>query len=77
MYGIEDVGRNIKEDLSAVLQKNLDDKVVEVISMMLRSEKGGKSFKTHTFSISNLFFYTVHPVKRRKKCKHLHNRGQL
>ena len=36
VYGIEEVGKNIKEDLTAVLQKKLDDKVVEVISMMLK-----------------------------------------
>ena len=27
VFGIEEVGRNIKEDLTAVLQKKLDDKV--------------------------------------------------
>jgi len=36
VFGIEEVGKNIKEDLTAVLQKKLDDKVVEVISMMLK-----------------------------------------
>ena len=35
MYGIEEVGPNIKEDLTAVIQKKLDDKVVEAISIML------------------------------------------
>ena len=36
VYGIEEVGANIKEDLTAVLQKKLDDKVVEAISIMLK-----------------------------------------
>ena len=36
VYGITEVGKNVKEDLTAVLQKKLDDKVVEVISMMLK-----------------------------------------
>lgn len=36
VYGITEVGKNVKEDLTAVLQKKLDDKVVEVISTMLK-----------------------------------------
>jgi len=36
VFGIHPAGKNIREDLIAVLQKKLDDKVVEVISMMLQ-----------------------------------------
>ena len=36
VFGIQQAGKNIREDLMAVLQKKLDDKVVEVISMMLQ-----------------------------------------
>ena len=36
VFGIEEPGKNVKEDLVAVLQKKLDDKVVEMISMMLK-----------------------------------------
>ena len=36
VFGIQQAGKNIREDLIAVLQKKLDDKVVEVISMMLQ-----------------------------------------
>ena len=36
VFGIQQAGKNITEDLIAVLQKKLDDKVVEVISVMLQ-----------------------------------------
>ena len=36
VFGIQQAGKNIREDLISVLQKKLDDKVVEVISMMLQ-----------------------------------------
>ena len=36
MFGITAASPNIKQDLVAVLQKKLDDKVVEVISTMIQ-----------------------------------------
>jgi len=36
VFGIEEPGKNVREDLVAVLQKKLDDKVVEMISVMLK-----------------------------------------
>lgn len=36
VYGIEEVGLNIKEDLVAVLHHKLDEKVVEIISTLLQ-----------------------------------------
>ena len=38
MFGITAASQNIKQDLVAVRQKKLDDKVVEVISTMIQSQ---------------------------------------
>ena len=38
MFGITAASPNIKQDLVAVRQKKLDDKVVEVISTMIQSQ---------------------------------------